>query len=242
MKILIVDDESLALERLRRLLNEAGEFLVYAAQSGKEALEIVEKDPLFDLAFIDIKMPEISGLELAYRISLINDGIFIVFQTAYEEYAVEAFKVGAIDYLLKPYSLEDVKRVLKRVEKFKKFENKQKFLVKDLEGKYKILSPEQIYYIKAELKESMLRTKDDYIYYPLSISKLEEKLKTQNFFRIHKSYLINLDKIERIERAEQSKLIFQFKDINERVVSSKEGGKLFREKFKGFPYLDSRES
>lgn len=233
MKILIIDDELLSLNRLKRLLNEAGEQSIYQASDGESALDILEKEPLIDLVFIDIIMPGMSGVDLAYRILMKKHDIFIVFQTAFENYAIEAFKIGAIDYLLKPYTLEDIKRVLNRVEKFRSSIKSTKFMVKTLDGNYKIITPEDIFYIKAELKDSMLRTATDYIYYPISISKLEERLKIHDFFRIHKSYLINLSKIESIHTIEQSKLLFKFKDINDSIISSKEGGKVFREKFKG---------
>ncbi len=231
MKILIVDDEKIALLRLKRLLNESGSHLVLSANSPSEALSILEKNPDTEVAFIDIKMPEISGLELAYKFLAINENLFIVFQTAYEDYALEAFKVGAIDYLLKPFTLEDVKRVLGRIEKFKEAKKDIKFMVKTLCGEYKIISSHDIFYIQAELKDSMIRTKEDYIYYPLSISKLEERLKDSNFFRIHKSYLINLKKVKSIETIHQSKLLFKFAGIDDIITSSKEGAKLFREKF-----------
>lgn len=242
MKILIVDDEVLSIKRLKRLLEEAGYKLILSAISVEESLSILEKNNDIDLIFIDIKMPEVSGIELAYKILSRHENIFIVFQTAYEEYALEAFKIGAIDYLLKPYTLEDVKRVLNRVEKFKNKKNFPRFMVKTLEGDYKIVSPQDIFYIKAELKESMLRTEKDYIYYPLSISKFEDKLKEYGFFRIHKSYLINVEKIDKIQTVQQSKLIFKFKGIFDNVISSKEGGKLFRDSFKGIFFRENIES
>lgn len=232
MKILIVDDEILSLNRLKRLLKEAGENIILSASSSKEALEIVEKEKDIEIAFIDIRMPEVSGLELAYRILTINENIFIVFQTAYEEYALEAFRVGAIDYLLKPYTIEEIKRVFERVEKYKKSINSLRLMVKTLGGDYKIISAEDIFYVKAELKDSLLRTREEQIYYPLSISKLEEKLKDRGFFKVHKSYLVNLDKVEHIQTISQSKLLFKFRGIGDVVISSKEGAKLFRERFK----------
>lgn len=233
MKILIVEDEVLSAERLKRLLNQIGQYQIQTAFNATEALLAVEKEPTFDIAFIDIKMPDISGLELAYRLSTINENIFIVFQTAYDEYAVEAFRVGAIDYILKPYTVEDVERVLKKIEKFRNTKI-LKFIVKNQEGKIKVLAAEDIFYVKADLKESMIRTKDEYIYYPCSISKLEERLKSEQFFRVHKSYLINLSKVDYIQTIKHSKLLFRFKEIKDIVISSKEGGKLFRERFKGF--------
>lgn len=234
MKILIVDDEKLALMRLKRLITEVSEPVIFSASSASEALSIVEKNPDIEVAFIDIKMPEISGLELAYRLLTINENLFIVFQTAYEEYALEAFKVGAIDYLLKPYTTEDIKRVLKRIEKFRESREAVRFMVKTLKGDYRIISQDEIFYIKAELKDSSIRTKDDFIYYPLSISRFEEKLKNFDFFRVHKSYLINVKKISRINRIHQSKLQFKFSGIDDTVTSSKEGAKLFRERYGQF--------
>lgn len=231
MKILILDDEKLSRMRLRRLLAEAGSHTIISAESSAEAISLLDKHPDIEVAFLDIRMPDMSGLELAYKLLTKNENLFIVFQTAYEEYALEAFKVGAIDYLVKPYTIDDIKRVLNRIDKYRESKGESKFMVKTLQGDYKIISTHDIYYIKAELKESIIRTQDDYIYYPLSISKFEEKLKNSDFFRVHKSYLINISKIAKITRIHQSKLLFKFSGIDDVVTSSKEGAKLFREKY-----------
>lgn len=234
MKILIVDDEKLSLMRLKRLLIEAGSPNIISADSPLEAISLVDKNPDIEVAFIDIKMPDMSGIELAYKFLTKNENLFIVFQTAYEEYALEAFKIGAIDYLIKPYTIDDIKKVLNRIDKFRESKRETKFMVKTLGGEYKIISLEDIFYIKAELKESIIRTQNDYIYYPLAISKFEEKLKNLDFFRVHKSYLINISKIAKITRIHQSKLLFKFSGIDDVVTSSKEGAKLFREKYSQF--------
>lgn len=231
MKILILDDEKLSLMRLRRLLTEAGSHIIISADSSTEAISLLEKYPDIEVAFIDIKMPDMSGLEFAYKLLTKNENLFVVFQTAYEEYALEAFKVGAIDYLVKPYTIDDIKRVLNRIDKFRESKGESKFMVKTLQGDYKIISKQDIFYIKAELKESIIRTQNEYIYYPLAISKFEEKLKNLDFFRVHKSYLINISKIAKITRIHQSKLLFKFSGIEDVVTSSKEGAKLFREKY-----------
>lgn len=231
MKILILDDEKLSLMRLRRLLTEAGSHIIISADSSTEAISLLENYPDIEVAFIDIKMPDMSGLELAYKLLTKNENLFVVFQTAYEEYALEAFKVGAIDYLVKPYTIDDIKRVLNRIDKFRESKGESKFMVKILQGDYKIISKQDIFYIKAELKESIIRTQNEYIYYPLAISKFEEKLKNLDFFRVHKSYLINISKIAKITRIHQSKLLFKFSGIEDVVTSSKEGAKLFREKY-----------
>ncbi len=231
MKILIIDDEKLSLMRLKRLLNESTDSIIFSATSAYEAIKVLEKNPDIEAAFVDIKMPDMSGLELAYRLLGINENLFVVFQTAYDEYALEAFKVGAIDYIVKPYTQEEIRRVLSRIDKFREAKKETRFMVKTLQGHYMIISPSEIFYIKAELKESMIRTRDDYIYYPLSISAFEEKLKNHDFFRVHKSYLINVRKISRINRTLQSKLIFRFSGIDDVITSSKDGARLFREKY-----------
>ena len=111
MKILIVDDENLAISRLKRLLNENGIDDIVAFDNPMEALKEIVKTR-FDAVFLDISMPNITGLELADSIMQIEPKTFIVFQTAYEEFALEAFQKGGIGYLVKPIQSEDIKTIL----------------------------------------------------------------------------------------------------------------------------------
>ena len=108
---MIVDDESLALSRLKRLLNENGIDDIVAFDNPMEALKEIVKTR-FDAVFLDISMPNITGLELADSIMQIEPKTFIVFQTAYEEFALEAFQKGGIGYLVKPIQSEDIKTIL----------------------------------------------------------------------------------------------------------------------------------
>ena len=96
---------------------------------------------------------------------------------------------------------------------------------------YYLLKPEEIYYVKADLSEVMLRTAKGFSYYAQKISSLEEKLSAYNFVRVHRSYLINIDKIKEMETIEQSKLRFSFEGIADEVESSKDGAKEFRNRF-----------
>lgn len=109
MNVLIVDDEKLALSRLKRILNEEGIINIIEYNNPVDAIKELSKTK-FDIAFLDISMPTISGLELANTILSINPNTFIIFQTAYEEYALEAFQSGGLDYLLKPISNESIKK------------------------------------------------------------------------------------------------------------------------------------
>jgi two-component system LytT family response regulator len=229
MKILIVDDEELARARLSRMLNTLELGSVTEATNANEAIEIVKTEK-FDLVFLDINMPQISGLELGYELKYLDADLAIIFQTAYEEHALKAFDIGAVAYLVKPYSLEQVKQAMERVKVAKVKDEDLRILSKSGDN-YLLLKPQEIHYVKADLSEVMLRTAKGFSYYAQKISDLQTKLEAHNFVRIHRSYLINIDEIKEIETIEQSKLRFKFRNCNDTIESSKDGAKAFREKF-----------
>lgn len=229
MKILIVDDEALGLARLKRMLGTLGYTDIIEASNAQEALSAA-KDTLFDLAFLDINMPETSGLELAYELRYNQENIAIIFQTSYSEHALEAFDIGAVGYLVKPFSIDQLKQSIERIKVSAKKEEDFRVMSKNGDSYY-LLKPEEIYYVKADLSEVMLRTTKGFSYYAQKISSLEEKLAAYNFVRVHRSYLINIDKIKEMETIEQSKLRFSFEGIVDEVESSKDGAKEFRNRF-----------
>lgn len=225
MKILIVDDEELALTRLKRLLKELGYMRITEASSSKEALEIAGKNS-FDIAFLDISMPNTDGIELGYALRALDANLSIVYQTAHENYALRAFDVGAVNYILKPYDASELKNSIERVTK-----KEIRFLSKAGDVRY-LLRPEDIFYVKADLTEVIFRSIDGFSYYPKKISEIEESLKKSSFLRIHRSYIINLNRIKEMNTVEQSRISFTFDDIDEAIESSKEGARLFRDLFK----------
>lgn len=229
MNVLIVDDESLALARLKRLLNETGITDIVACNNGLDAMKEVSKKR-FDLVFLDISMPQISGLELASHIMEVSPETFIVFQTAYSEYALEAFKNGGVGYLLKPVRLEEIEKILEKVKILSQNsgESNKKIMGKSGNRLY-IISTDDIYYIKADLDEVIVTIKEADVYVRKKIGELELLLDTPNFFRVHRSYIVNIDKIKSMKSVEQSKLEISFKDISSIVTSSKDGAKIFRE-------------
>lgn len=233
MKCLIVDDEKLALSRLKRLLNEENISDIVECNTPLDAIKEVAKQK-FDIAFLDISMPQMSGLELANTILDINPNTFIVFQTAYDEHALEAFSVGGIDYLLKPISSDSIKKTLEKISKYIKNENSSKKIVAKRGNKIYLISIEDIFYIKADLDEIIIRIKDADAYIRKKIGDMEEILKDKNFFRIHRSYIINVDRIKSMQSVEQSKLEISFEGIDDIVTTSKEGAKEFRD------YLEKR--
>lgn len=227
LKILIADDEHLALERLERLLNKLGFEEILKAENAYQAKKILQNHPDIDIVFLDIKMPGKDGLELAREFLNLREDLIVIIQTAYEEYALGAYQSGAIGYLIKPYTLEDLGKVINRIKSLIKLH--KRILVLDKKFNLQSLSINQIYYIKADLKHSLVRTKEDFYKCIASIGELEMKLKKHGFFRIHKSFLINLSKVSKIEPKEFGKLSFYFEDINESILSSKSGAKAFRE-------------
>lgn len=229
MKILIVDDEVLALKRLEGVLKRLGYIDFISTTSESEALQLLN-EKYFDILISDIEMPNMSGIELAQKVSEISPKIYIIFQTAYDKYAIDAFKVGAVDYILKPFSLEDVDRAITRALNFLGLEERERVISRNGDEFY-LLKFEDIVYIKAELSEVMIRTVDGYSYHSKQISQIEAILKPFNFFRIHRSYIINLDKIKEMETTSQSRIKFQFHNIPETIESSREGAKLFRNRF-----------
>jgi len=234
MNILIVDDETIAISRLTRLLNELQFEDITSFSDPEEALKNLTKTQ-YDIVFLDIQMPKITGLELANKILDITPSTFIIFQTAYEQFALDAFKSGGIDYILKPTTKENISKALQKVQRYKQksFENKRdkKIIGKSGDNIYPI-ELNDIYYIKADLDEIIIKIKETQCYVRKKIRDMETFLKNKNFFRIHRSVIVNVDKIKSMTSIEQSKLEISFKDIDDIVVSSKDGAKDFRE------YLD----
>lgn len=229
MKILIVDDEELARARLQRMLGTLEYSEIQEASDADEAIEMFKKEH-FDLVFLDINMPKITGLELGYELKYINPDVSIIFQTAYEEHALKAFDIGAVAYLVKPYSIEQLKQALERI-KVQKVADEDLRLLTKLGDNYLLLKPEEIHYVKADLSEVMIRTAKGFSYYGQKISDLYSRLEPFGFVKIHRSYLINTNEIKEIETIEQSKLRFSFRNNSDNIESSKDGAKAFREKF-----------
>lgn len=236
MKILIVDDENLAISRLKRLLNDEGLEDITTFTNPEEALKQCTKTK-YDAVFLDISMPEITGLELANRILELEAKTFVVFQTAYDEYALEAYKNGGMGYLLKPIDTDSLKEILKKIETYiqtssEKLEEKK--IIAKRGDKIYLIDLDDIYYIRADLDEVIIKIKETDAYVRKKIGDLEKLLSNKNFFRIHRSYIVNVDKIKSMQSVEQSKLQISFNGIDEVVTSSKDGAKEFRE------YLERR--
>lgn len=204
IKVVVIDDEPFSRDELTFLLQRYSHVEVIGeAESGEKGLEVImTKEP--DIVFLDIEMPQMSGLELAQTIQNMRKVPLIIFATAYPDYAAKAFRVQALDYLLKPFDEEQLDETMERVRERLKISEKiettsliAKLAVED-DGRIVYLSPQDITYLFREERETVICTKDRKYSSKLTMKDLEEKLKGYPFFRTHKSYLVNLDKVEQL--------------------------------------------
>lgn len=211
-KTIIIDDERLARQELRTILNDYPEIeIIDEAQNGEEGIEKIKAlNP--DLIFLDINMPGMTGFEMLKHLSEIPHVIFV---TAYDEYALKAFEVNALDYILKPV---DTNRLNEAIEKLKQnddqeFESDTKNKLTrserrlSINDKIFIKDGEKCYFVKLG-DVRMLESDGNYVKVhfgtsrPLilrSLNSFEEKLDQEYFFRANRKFIINLDWIEKVE-------------------------------------------
>ena len=210
IRCLAIDDEPLALQQIVAYINKVP-FLELAAQcqSALEAREFLLNDTA-DAIFCDINMPDLNGMDFVKSLAAPP---LVVFTTAYSEYAVEGFRVNAVDYLLKPFGLQDFQRAANRIkerlqtEDGRLKENSPKTDIPDnsffLKTDYRIVkvAVSDIRYIEgmSEYLKVWLEGQPKPIVTLLSMKKMEERL-PDNFMRIHRSYIINLDKIQEVNK------------------------------------------
>ncbi|MGM0751943.1 MAG: LytR/AlgR family response regulator transcription factor [Bacillota bacterium] len=205
MKVAIIDDEPYSREEMKHLLSGYSWVeIVGEASSAEKGLEIIlTKEP--DVLFLDIEMPGMSGVDLAEALQKMKHKPEIVFATAYPDYALKAFRVEAVDYLLKPFEEEQIAQTMERLKNLLKVVVKEqnespsmgKLAVQD-EDKIVFISPKDIQYIFREERETFICTEKKKYTCRLPIKELEAKLSTYPFFRVHKSYLVQLTYVEEL--------------------------------------------
>jgi two-component system response regulator AlgR len=215
-RILIADDEAPARARLRDLLDECRETfplaIVDEARNGREALEVLNREKV-DIVLLDIRMPEIDGMEAARHIAGMATPPAIIFTTAFDTYAIKAFEVNAIDYLLKPIRLERLLTALGKTraappvsrEALEAAANQpRRHLSVHERGKIHLVPMPDVLYLRAELKYVTVRTAEREYLVEESLTNLEEEF-ADSFVRIHRNCLVARAAIAGFERnAEES--------------------------------------
>lgn len=239
MKVIIVDDEFPARQELRYFIEKntsmeiLGEF-----DNGLDVLGFIQENNL-DAIFLDINIPRLDGMLLAKTINKFKKRPKIVFITAYADYAIEAFNLKIFDYILKPYSDERIISMLNKLEndldkesvkgdaiEKPKVTNKLS-LWKD--EKIHMVDVSEIYYCEARERYTYIYSKDDVYRIRESISEVEKMINKDNFFRSHRSYLVNLEKIEEIIPWFNNTYILKLNKGKYEITVSRSKIKLFRQ-------------
>jgi len=216
MKVIIIDDEMLARSIVKEYLQEFPELeLMQECHDGFEGIKAIQQHQP-DLVFLDIQMPKINGFEM---LELIENPPAVIFTTAFEEYAIKAFETHAVDYLLKPFSKERFGKAIQKWQMQNQQERKNttadllnsagltpvqqnRVVVKD-NGKVKIIPTATIRYLEAADDYVKIHTADGVFLKNKTMGYFEEILESQNFIRIHRSYIINVQLITRIDPYEK---------------------------------------
>jgi two-component system LytT family response regulator len=213
IRVLIVDDEVPARERLRRFLKDIeGVEIMGEAQNGLQAVEMIEKGSP-DLVFLDIQMPGLDGFGVLEALAQPPP---IIFVTAYDEYAIRAFEVNALDYLLKPFSKGRLEEAIRRVKgsegENRVFAQKLGSLLATLadqehyltrlavwhRSNIRLLDVDEIDWIGIEGKQSVAHVGDTFFPVRRTLSELETMLDPKLFFRAHRAAIVNLDRVSEI--------------------------------------------
>ena len=215
LKAFIIDDEEPARQELRYLLEEIeGIKIIGEAGHAKEALKFLNNNNC-DIVFLDIQMPGMTGLELGEVLQASPSSPLIIFTTAFEEYAVKAFDINAVDYLLKPY---DISRLEQAVSKVKSLANSMKTTTEknnsapkehkqsssfdrlpvEQNGKTLLVSQDEIIFAYTQEDTVYIKTHKDSFTGRYTLKELETRLDENVFFRTHRCYIVNLSKVKEI--------------------------------------------
>lgn len=193
LKALVVDDEAPARSELRYLLGEAGGVeVVGEAGNAMEAMQLIKAIP-YDVIFLDINMPGLTGVQLAEALTAHPRPPAIIFVTAHSEHAVKAFEVRATDYLVKPVEIDRLKEAISRLAPVaEQAPARIDRILVEKAGKKLLIAVEDILFIMAKDDYSYLHTAGERYLSTMSLASLETKLEPVGFFRIHRRYLVNL--------------------------------------------------
>jgi len=245
IKAIVIDDESLARELLKDYISEIPELEIIGefADGFSGFKGIQELKP--DLVFLDIQMPKLNGFEM---IELLDEKPAIIFTTAFDQYAIKAFELNAVDYLLKPFSLdrfkESVNKAISRNDSEKPSPERLDELQKHLDSKNEfinrivvksrnsifVLPVQQVNYMEAQDDYVMIYMDNAHYLKQKTMKYYEDHLDPEEFLRIHRSFIVRIEKIIKIEPYEKSSFVAILKN-NVKIPVSRSGYSRLRELF-----------
>jgi two-component system response regulator AlgR len=215
MKVLIVDDEKPARDRLRQLLGDLESYdVVGEAANGEEALAVAA-DTGPDIVLLDIRMPGLDGIEAARHLNKLENPPAVVFTTAYDEYAIEAFEARAIGYVLKPVRRDRLSGALEHAAKLAantlndvagatNMDTRRKHVCARSHGQLKLIPIQEIYYFQADQKYVCVNHAAGKDLIDESLKALEDEF-ADDFVRIHRGAVVAVDKIEQLAKTGDGK-------------------------------------
>ena len=224
MQIICVDDEALVLGLTVSLCKELPQKpQAEGFQKAGDALEWLKTHEA-DIAILDINMPEATGLKLAEALRTLKFPPNVVFVTAYSEYALEAFKVNAVDYLVKPVETERLAQALARVRENVALHmqaQKSERISVEKSGKKILIAIDKIRFVMARDDYAYLQTDTDRYFSTVSLAQLEKRLDGHGFFRVHRGYLVNLAMVEEVEPVSGGTLLLTLNGVNDKIPVSR---------------------
>jgi len=233
LKAIIIDDEGDSREIIREYLEEFENIVICdECADGFSGLKAINKQNP-DIVFLDVQMPKLNGIEL---LEVLQEEPAIIFTTAYDQYAIHAFEKNAVDYLLKPFPInrfrEAVHKAIARInsgsnviakekiaEQFAKDRDSLNRIVVKNRGEIEIIDADDIWYIQSEDDYVMIHLKDKKYLKNKTMKYYEENLDKHKFVRVHRSYIVKIDRIKSIETYEKSNGIIILKDSRKIYVS-----------------------
>ncbi len=241
MRIVVCDDEPLARERLVRIVQDSGHHVIAQAKTGAEAIMAVkEQQP--DVILLDIRMPEMDGVRCAQILNELQHPPAIIFVTAYDHYAIAAFKSHAIGYLLKPANRDELLEALRnakslnaaQLNEMRKLEDptvrpiREHIAARTHRG-VELIKLQDIYYFTADQKYVKVRHKDGIVLIDDTLKELEQEF-GERLFRVHRNAIINLSFLDYLETIDTGQYQVRFKGIEENLAVSRRHLPALREK------------
>ncbi len=236
MRAIIVEDEYLAREELKYFIENYSKIeITNEFDDGIEVLKFIQNNEV-EIIFLDINIPSLDGILLAKSISKFSIKPYIVFITAYKEHAAEAFEIEAFDYILKPYSESRIVSMLKKLENANSHEenNLNKNSISNKINLWKnekiiVVDMDDIYYCTAAERITHVFTKNNEYSVSLSMSEFYDKLPKDKFFRCHRSYIVNINRIREIIPWFNNTYNLKLQDIDYEVPVSRSNIKEFKQ-------------